>query len=79
MRHAWDSTLYYLDLADHYQVTQDSLNLRQEAQTALDNLDSIVRLDFSPAIVGGLTAPCRSAGWLPPTPTCICWMPRMGA
>jgi hypothetical protein len=55
VRRAWDSTLYYLDLADNYQVTQDSLNLRQEAQTALDNLDSIVRLDFRPAIVGGLS------------------------
>ncbi len=55
VRRAWDSTLYYLDLADHYQITQDSLNLRQEAQTALDNLDSIVRLDFRPAIVGGLS------------------------
>ena len=54
VRRAWDSTLYYLDLADRYQITQDSLNLRQEAQTALDNLDSIVRLNFSPAIVGGL-------------------------
>jgi hypothetical protein len=54
VRRAWDSTLYYLDLANRYQVTQDSLNLRQEAQTALDNLESIVRLDFSPAIVGGL-------------------------
>jgi prepilin-type processing-associated H-X9-DG protein len=54
VRRAWDSTLYYLDLADRYQVTQDSQNLRQEAQTALDNLDSIVRLSFSPAIVGGL-------------------------
>ena len=51
VRRAWDSTLYYLDLADNYQETQDSLNLRQEAQTALDNLDSIVRLDFHPAIV----------------------------
>ncbi|MFA5873033.1 MAG: hypothetical protein WC832_03630 [Anaerolineales bacterium] len=55
VRRAWDSTLYYLDLADHYQGTQDSLNLRQEAQTALDNLDSIVRLDFRPAIVVGLS------------------------
>ncbi len=54
VRRAWDSTLYYLDLSDRYQVTPDSLNLRQEAQTALDNLDSIVRLNFSPAIVGGL-------------------------
>lgn len=55
VRRAWDSTLYYLDLADNYQITQDSLNLRQEAQTALDNLDGIVRLDFLPAIVGGLS------------------------
>ncbi len=54
VRRAWDSTLYYLDLADNYQVTQNSLNLRQVAQTALDNLDSIVRLDFRPAIVAGL-------------------------
>jgi len=54
VRHAWDSTIYYLDQADNYQVTQDSLNLRQEAQTALDNLDSIVRLDFHPGIIGGL-------------------------
>jgi hypothetical protein len=54
VRRAWDSTLYYLDLADKYQVTQDSLNLRQQAQTALDNLDGIVRLDFNPAIAGGL-------------------------
>ena len=54
VRHAWDSTLYYLDQADTYQVTQDSLSLRQQAQVALDNLDSIVRLDFAPAIVGGL-------------------------
>jgi hypothetical protein len=55
VRHAWDSTIYYLDLADNYQVTQDSHSLRQEAQTALDNLDSIVRLNFQPAIVGGLS------------------------
>ena len=54
VRRAWDSALYYLDLADNYQVTQDSRNLRQEAQTALDNLDSIVRLNFQPAINGGL-------------------------
>jgi hypothetical protein len=54
VRRAWDSTLYYLDLADKYQVTQDSRLLRQEAQAALDNLDGIVRLDFHPAIIGGL-------------------------
>ncbi len=58
VRRAWDSTLYYLDLADQYQVTQDSLNLRQEAQTALDNLDGIVRLDFRPAIVTEVEPHC---------------------
>jgi len=55
VRHAWDSTIYYLDLAEQNQVTQDSTNLRQEAQTALDNLDGILRLDFRSAIVGALS------------------------
>ena len=54
VRHAWDSTIYYLDLADKSQKTQDSTNLRQEAQTALDNLDGIMRLDFRSGIIGGL-------------------------
>jgi hypothetical protein len=54
VRHAWESTLYFLEQADNYQITQESLNLRQEAQTALDNLDGITRLDFRPAITGSL-------------------------
>ena len=55
VRRAWDSTIYYLDLAENNQKTQDSNNLRQEAQTALDNLDGILRLDFRQAIIGGLS------------------------
>jgi hypothetical protein len=55
IRRTWDSTLYYLDRAESYQVTQESRDLRQEAQTALDNLDGILRLGFRPAIVGGLS------------------------
>ena len=54
VRRAWDSTIYYLNLADKSQKTQDSQNLRQQAQMALDNLDGILRLDFRPAIIGGL-------------------------
>jgi hypothetical protein len=54
VRRDWDSTIYYLDLAEKSQKTKDSNNLRQEAQTALDNLDGILRLDFRQAIVGGL-------------------------
>ncbi len=55
VRRAWDSTLYYLDLAEAFQTTQDSRNLRQQAQAALDNLDGIVRLEFRQAIIGGLS------------------------
>jgi hypothetical protein len=55
VRRAWDSTIYYLDLAEKNQKTKDSNTLRQEAQTALDNLDGILRLDFRPAIIGGLS------------------------
>ena len=55
VRRAWESALYYLDLAEKKQKTQASDTLRQEAQTALDNLDGILRLDFRPAIAGGLS------------------------
>ena len=56
VRRAWDSTIYYLDQADKSLKNQDAaIALRQEAQTALDNLDGILRLDFRPAIVGGLS------------------------
>ncbi len=51
VRRDWDSAIYYLDLADKNLKTQNSATLRQEAQTALDNLDGISRLDFRPAIV----------------------------
>jgi hypothetical protein len=54
VRRAWESTLYYLDRAEGYQITQESYDLRQQAQGALDAMDQIIRLDFLPAIIGGL-------------------------
>ena len=54
VRRAWESALYYLDRAEAYQITQDSNNLRTQAQSALDAMDQIIRLDFRPAIIGGL-------------------------
>jgi hypothetical protein len=59
IQHAWESTLYYLDEAEKYQVTQQSQSLRWHAQTELDNLDLIIRLDFQPAIIGGLSQAVR--------------------
>jgi hypothetical protein len=62
LRLAWDSTLDNLDQADRYQVTADSQALRQQAQTGLDGLDGIIRLDFRPAIVGGLDESVKVTG-----------------
>ena len=56
IRRAWESTIYYLDAAEKNLKNQpQAVSLRQEAQTALDNLDGILRLDFHPAIAGGLS------------------------
>jgi hypothetical protein len=55
VRRAWESTIYYIEKAEKIQKTQDSAILRQQAQTALDNLDGILRLDFRQAIIGGLS------------------------
>lgn len=56
VRRAWESTIYYLDQAEKSLQNQaPAIGLRQEAQTALDNLDGILRLDFRPAIAGGLS------------------------
>ena len=53
-RTTWESTLEQLNLAESYRVTADSKALRAQAQGVLDNLDSIERLDFKPALVQGL-------------------------
>ncbi len=56
VRRAWESTIYYLDQAEKSLKKQDkAITLRQEAQTALDNLDGILRLDFRAAIVNELS------------------------
>ncbi len=60
VRRAWESTIYYLDQAEKSLQNQaQAVSLRQEAQTALDNLDGILRLDFRPAIAGGLSRTIR--------------------
>jgi hypothetical protein len=54
LRQAWEATLAHLDQAEFYQATDDSRQLRSRALSVLDQLDVIDRLDFKPAIVGGL-------------------------
>lgn len=55
VRVGWERTLYYLDAAEGYKKTEDSQSLRRQARTALDNLDNILRLNFGPAIIGGVS------------------------
>jgi hypothetical protein len=50
----WIATLSYLDQAEKYQFTQPSQTLRLQAQFALDDIDLVKRVDYQPAIEGGL-------------------------
>ncbi len=53
-RDAWQRVLVYLDDADEYRETDESKQLRSEAQFQLDILMGISRLEFLPAFGGGL-------------------------
>lgn len=53
-RSAWNQALTTLDQAERYMKTADSQNLRLQAGSILDQLDGVTRLDFRPAIIGGL-------------------------
>jgi hypothetical protein len=54
LRQAWGTTLAHLEQAESFLVTEESRQLREQAQVVLDRLDVIERLDYKPAIVGGL-------------------------
>ena len=51
---AWQTVLTYLDQAESYEVTQETLDLRDQSLYALDRLELITRLDYQPAISNGL-------------------------
>jgi hypothetical protein len=53
-REAWQRELFYLDKADEYSKTDQTMQLRQEAQGNLDKLQGISRLQFQPVLNGGV-------------------------
>ncbi len=53
-REAWQAALEALDKAEEYQVTPESQALRRSLLANLDARDGIVRVEFQPAIPGGL-------------------------
>jgi len=55
-RDGWQAVLFYLDKAEYYRQTPESDALRSEAQSNLDTLQGIQRLNFYPAFSGGVDA-----------------------
>ncbi len=55
-RTQWVSVLALLDRAERFQVTHETKALRAQANASLDGIDQIKRLNYQPAIVGGLRA-----------------------
>ena len=53
-RDAWQSVLDTLDKADAYRQTKETEALRAEAQTNLDRLMGVLRLEFIPAFPNGV-------------------------
>ncbi len=53
-RSGWEEVLSYLAEAESYKQTVDTVNLKAQAQAALDLLDGAVRLRYHSAIIGSL-------------------------
>jgi hypothetical protein len=55
-RDAWNNAINLLDQAERYRETDQSKQLRSQAQSSYDNLMGVVRLEFIPALANGLGA-----------------------
>lgn len=55
-RSGWTQSLYYVKKAEEYGRTDETKMLRQQAQTALDSLDSIIRLPVQEAVPEAIPA-----------------------
>ena len=53
-RKAWETAMGYLDQAQVYQANSQIQVLRLRAQNALEQLNLVKRVDYQPAIIGGL-------------------------
>ena len=55
-RDAWTQVLTLIDQAESYKPTDETAQVRDWAQTSLDTLDGVVRLDYRPALTDDLYA-----------------------
>ena len=51
---AWQTVINYVEQVEEYQVTDETLALRAEANQVFDELKSVQRLDYQPAIANGI-------------------------
>ncbi len=51
---AWQNVINYVDQAEQYQVSAETQALRQEASSVYDEINSVRRLDYQPAIRSAL-------------------------
>jgi hypothetical protein len=54
-REAWNKVLDYLDEAEQYRETDQSKQLRSQAQASYDSLMGVLRFEFIPAFANGLS------------------------
>jgi hypothetical protein len=55
-RASWNTLLEILSRAETYRITPETKELRLHAREALDKLDLVRRINYQPAIIGGLPA-----------------------
>lgn len=51
---AWQTVINFVEQAEQYQVSGETQALRQEASSVYDEINSVRRLDYQPAIVGAI-------------------------
>jgi hypothetical protein len=54
IRTDWEITLHFINQAENFLVTPETETLRAHARQALDSMDAIQRINYQPAILGGL-------------------------
>ena len=50
LRTAWNAVLFYVNQAETYQTTGETQTIRLEAQTVLDQMDAVARLEYVPVL-----------------------------
>lgn len=58
-RLGWEQTIEYLDKADAYGVSNDSVDLRLQAQQVLDQAEGVQRIEYQPAMNNMFAASTR--------------------